>query len=65
MTVFPFQINEVMHLYNRVSKLKPSNILEKEQPEPQDIVHISTEGKKRQILEQTRSDVLERIRDAK
>lgn len=26
MTVFPLQINEVMHLYNRVSKLKPSAI---------------------------------------
>ena len=65
MTVFPFQINEVMHLYNRVSKLKPSNILEKEQTEPQDIVRISTEGKKRQILEQTRGEVLDRIRDAK
>ncbi|HET6514370.1 MAG TPA: hypothetical protein VFG09_04360 [Thermodesulfovibrionales bacterium] len=62
MTLFPFQINEVMHLYNRVSKLKPSAILEKEQGEPQDIVLISPEAKKKQILEQAKSEVLERIR---
>lgn len=65
MTVLPFQINEVMHLYNRVSKLKPSAILEREQPQAQDIVNISPEAKKRQILEQARTEVLERIRDTK
>lgn len=65
MTTFPFQINEVIHLYNRVLKLKPSTILEKEQGEPQDIVNISAEAKKRQILEQAKSEVLERIREAK
>ena len=65
MTVFPFQINEVMHLYNRVSKLKPSTILEKEQGEPQDVVHISAEAKKRQILDQARTEVLDQIRKTK
>lgn len=65
MTAFPFQINEVMHLYNRVSKLKPSTILEREQKEPQDVVSISAEGKKKQVLEQARTEVLERIRGAK
>ncbi len=65
MTVLPFQINEVMHLYNRVSKLKPSTILEREQHQAQDIVNISPEAKKRQILEQARTEVLERIRDTK
>ena len=65
MTVFPFQINEVMHLYNRVSKLKPSTILEKEQGEPRDVVHISAEAKKRQILEQARTEVLDQIRKTK
>ena len=65
MTLFPFQVNEVMHLYNRVAKLKPSAILEKDQVEPQDFVNISAEAKKRQVLEQTRSDVIESIRGAK
>jgi hypothetical protein len=61
-TVFPFQINEVMHLYNRLSKLKPSSILEKDQGEPQDVVQISAEAKKRQVLDQARSEVMEQIR---
>lgn len=65
MTIFPFQINEVMHLYNRVSKLKPIALLEREQGEPQDVVNISAEAKKRQILEQARSEVLERIRETR
>jgi len=59
MTVFPFQINEVMHLYNRLSKLKPSTILERDQVEPRDVVQISAEAKKRQVLDQARSEVIE------
>jgi len=65
MTVFPFQINEVAHLYNKLSKLKPSTILDKEQSEPQDVVSISTEAKKRQIMNQTKNEVLTRIRNTK
>jgi len=65
MTVLPFQINEVMHLYNRLSKLKPSAILEKEQGGPRDIVHISAEAKKRQVLDQARSEVLDQIRNTR
>lgn len=66
MTIAPFQTNEVIQLYNRISKLKPSMILDKEeQPEPQDVVKISAEAKKKQILEQARSEVLERIRETK
>lgn len=62
MTIFPFQINEVMHLYNRVSKLKPSAILEKDRLEPQDRVIISSEGKKLQITDHARKEVLDHIR---
>ena len=62
MTVMPFQINEVMHLYNRLSKLKPSAILERDQAEPQDVVNISAEAKKRQVMDQARTEVLEQIR---
>ncbi|MFA5074325.1 MAG: hypothetical protein WC539_10570 [Nitrospirota bacterium] len=63
MTVIPS--NEMFRLYERVSKLKPSLILEKEPAEPEDIVNISTEAKKKQVLEQTRSEVLDKIRQAK
>ncbi|MBA4373187.1 MAG: hypothetical protein C0402_10045 [Thermodesulfovibrio sp.] len=64
MTVLPFQFNEVVRLYNRVSKLNPTTLLEKEHGEPQDIVSISAEGKKKQILAQTKNEVLERIKEA-
>ena len=64
MTVFPFQVSEALHLYNRLSKLKPSAILEKEPGEPRDVVNISSEAKKRQILDQTRTEVLDHIRQA-
>jgi hypothetical protein len=62
---FSYQINEVMHLYNRVSKLKTSAILEKDQGGPQDFVNISSEGEKRQIMDQARTDVLDNIRKTK
>ena len=66
MAVVPFQTHEVIQLYNRISKLKPSMILDKdEQVEPQDVVVISAEAKKKQILEQARSEVMERIRETK
>ncbi|MBI5634134.1 MAG: hypothetical protein HZA15_11740 [Nitrospirae bacterium] len=67
MTIFPNQIGEVLHLYNRVAKMKPSTLLEKESDGigPRDMVSISEEAKKQQILSQAKSEVLERIRDAK
>ena len=65
MTVTPFQIYEAMHLYNRLSKLKPSAILEKERGEPRDVVNVSAEAKKRQILDQARTEVLDHIRRAR
>lgn len=70
MTIFPFQINKVIHLYNKVSKIKLS-VLEQDIKEPQDIkelqglVNISAEAKRKQILDQTKREVLERIREIK
>lgn len=65
MSISPFQVNEMMNLYNRVAKLKPAAILERDQASPHDLVNISAEAKKRQILEQARTEVLERIRETK
>lgn len=65
MTIFPFQVNEANQIYNRLAKLKPSTILEKEPNEPQDVINISAEAKKRQVLEQARKETLERIRQAR
>ena len=67
MKIFPNQISEVMYLYNRVAKMKPSTLLKREDCrfETRDMVIILEEAKKQQILSQTKSEVLERIRDAK
>ena len=65
MTVNPFQINQMMQTYNRSLKLTAGTLLEKEHPEPEDIVMISSEAKKKQILEEARGAVLERIRQTR
>jgi len=62
MTIYPFQLYEVMHLYNRVSKLRNPAIIDREEQEPQDIVNISSEAKKKQIIEETKKEVLNKIR---
>jgi hypothetical protein len=65
MTIFPNQISDVMYLYNRVQKLKPSTLLEQDSDSPRDTVSISEEARKKQVLSQAKSEVLERIRDAR
>jgi hypothetical protein len=65
MTIFPGLNNEAVHLYARLSKLKPSVILDREHLEPRDVVNISSEGKKRQVLEQARTEVLNQIRNTR
>jgi hypothetical protein len=62
MSTFPFQKDEIRRLFNRLSKIKPSTILEREQSDPRDVISRSNEAKKRRILDQTRSEVLETIR---
>lgn len=64
MTMFPFGKNDAVKLYTRLSKLNPTTLLEKVQGEPQDIGGVSSEGKKRQILAQTKNEVLDRIKNA-
>lgn len=63
MTIYPFQLYEMMHLYGRVSKLRNPSIMEKDEQEPQDMVNISTEAKKRKIIEETKREVLHKIRE--
>ncbi len=66
MAILPFPTEKVMHLNNRLSKIKPSTILNTTEPgSPKTIVDISAEGKKQQILDQARTEVLENIRQSK
>jgi len=62
--MLPLQLNEVVRLYNRMTKLKPTTLLEDEHGELGDILSISSEGRKKQILEQTKHEVLQRIKEA-
>ncbi|MBI4687005.1 MAG: hypothetical protein HY756_04380 [Nitrospirae bacterium] len=57
MTVYPFQISEVIHTYDKVSKISQSTASDaKERGEPEDIVTISSEAKKRHISGQNNND---------
>ena len=58
-TVFPFQIGEITGLYNRVMKVR-SRGSEIDHPERKDIVTISSEGKRRQVIDETQIAVLAR-----
>jgi hypothetical protein len=65
MTINPFHINGVANVYNKFLKQRINNILEKEQrEEPQDVVSISAEAKKRIIIEQAKEEVLKTIKES-
>jgi hypothetical protein len=65
MTITPIHLFEITQNHRGVSKLRELKILEREEGDHQTIVHISTVAKKRQVLEQARSEVLEKIRSTK
>lgn len=65
MTILPSLIDNVINVYNRVSKLKTSDILEKDQEYPQDTVSISSKAKKMRVIEDAKKEVLEKIREVK
>lgn len=58
-----FKINEAAGAYGNWTKLKTKILLDREGRETRDIVSISTEGKKKQIINFAQNEVLDRIRD--
>ena len=62
MTVFPFQIGEVTGLYNRVMKARSRGPDVDPPPERNDVVTISSEGKRQQVIDETKAAVLARIK---
>lgn len=59
MTVYPFQISQVLHTYDKVSRISQSTASDaKERNEPEDIVTISSEAKKRHISMQNNNDII-------
>lgn len=61
MTAFPFHIGEVTGLYNRVMKAR-SRGSDVEPPERNDVVTISSEGKRQRVIDETKAAVLARIK---
>lgn len=61
MTVFPFQIGEVTGLYHRVMKAR-SRGSDVDPPERNDVVTISSEGKRQRVIDETQAAVLARIK---
>ena len=66
MTIFPYQVGEAMRVYTRTLKLPAAALAgDGEEPaEPKDVVMISSEAKKKQILDDAKGAVLDRIRHA-
>ncbi|NOZ26203.1 MAG: hypothetical protein GXO94_08970 [Nitrospirae bacterium] len=65
MTILPSQINDMLRLYSKFSGTN-SHLPEDPFPaveEPQDVVEISTEAKKRQIQDETRMEVMKKIKE--
>jgi hypothetical protein len=62
MSTLPIQIHEVIRLYERVNRLKPTSSENPSQDNSSDLLNISAEAKKKLVREQAESAVLERIK---
>jgi len=65
MTILPSQINDVLRIYTKISRVSPirDDAANPDVSETEDIVSISAEAKRKQVLEQTKQNVLEKIRE--
>ena len=61
MTVYPFQMGEVASLYNRVMKER-SRDRDVDPPMRNEVVTISSEGKRQRAIEESKAAVLARIK---
>ena len=62
MSTIPIHYHEVIRFYQRLNKLKPVSITEKTRLNNSDSLSISSEAKKRLVMEQARSEVFEKIK---
>jgi hypothetical protein len=58
----PVQFHDIIRFYERVNKLKPKFLSDRERETNPDLLNISAEAKKKLVLEQARTEVLEKIR---
>ncbi len=66
MTILPSQINDMLRLYSKFSSADDSLLDETFPPvnKPEDVVDISTEAKKREIQDQTKMEVMKKIKES-
>lgn len=64
MTINPFNLNQIGNVYVKNSKLKTAHFIEKDnQEEPQDMVTISAEAKKKMLLAEVKNEVINNIKN--
>ena len=65
MTILPSQINDMLRLYSRFSSTNSSLSDDTFPPvkESEDVVDISTEAKKQEIRDQTKIEVMKKIKE--
>lgn len=64
MTINPFQVNGVANIYNKYLKQRVSEIIDREREEPEDLVSISAEARKRNLIDQAKEEVLKTIKES-
>jgi hypothetical protein len=62
MSTLPVNFNEVIRFYERVNRLKPASFTDRGQNNSSDLLNISAEAKRRFVLKQAQSEVLEKIK---
>ncbi len=66
MTILPLQINGILKQYSKLASTNQSPLEESlsEVGEVEDIVNISTEAKRRQVHEQTKIEVMRKVKES-
>ncbi len=62
MSTIPVHFQEVIRFYERVNKLRNASSVERGLVKGPDLLNISSEAKKRLVMEQARNEVLEKIK---
>ena len=62
MSTSPVNYPEVIRFYERVTRLKPASLADRGQNNSSDLLNISAEAKKKFVLKQAFSEVLEKIK---
>jgi hypothetical protein len=62
MSTLPVNFHEVIRFYERVNRLTPASFTDRGQNTSSDLLNISAEAKRRFVLKQARSEVLEKIK---